>query len=247
MHLKIIIGTSMFPKRQTSLKNGFQMPECLDPPLPTRNNTRDESESGLAFKVCECIPCHKAFRSRTAFLQHEDAKHSMEMAEATEPAFLETQDPKDTDEPTHVPVEVVRSGFRCTPCNESFRSQYILAKHWENEHLRTWWDLFDEANVSEVSLTYSEFEDYDNYDEDDMYDDLMEITANQNSWRSKNKIHCITCWKKFKTSSEMMNHMEMGKCHSYLDRSSIISAIKSSDEKVADDRGYSRLSWRWVF
>ncbi|KAF4338685.1 zinc finger domain protein [Fusarium beomiforme] len=177
--------------------------------------------------------------SLRSFRAHSEIRHGISYVNAS--PFLTKAAPKDIDNSTkqasmetsntanRAPKDADNStkhvskwpGFRCIPCNKSFRAEHTLEQHWEDQHSNTWWSLFDEDNLSDVSLTYSEFEN----DGEDMFDDFMETLNKDEQFRS-GKINCITCWKKFKTTSRMMDHVEAGKCHSHIDRKDIESVIK---------------------
>lgn len=181
----------------------------------------------------KCEDCSEAFYFVAMLTEHE-RKLGHGPCRGLKKKPVEKPAEKPTTE-ADAPIKKVISGYRCRPCDKSFRNQHLLVKHWEKAHEDTWLSLFDQDNISEESLSYSDFQNFDNYDEDDMLNDLREI----NSWSSKkNKISCITCWKKFRTSSQMMEHVEMRECHSYIDARSIKWAIDTSDQSVVS-RCYS--------
>ncbi|KAF9779363.1 hypothetical protein IL306_001908 [Fusarium sp. DS 682] len=218
---------------------------CLFRPRPKYREKKfaETEEKGTETWVYTCPErtCNKrSFRNLEALRAHSYGLHGITYIDAR--SVLTKEAPKDINNPTtQAPKETSNTanqapkktnnstkhtskglGFRCIPCDKSFRAEHALEKHWEKEHSNTWWSLFDEDNVSDVSLTYSEFEN----DGEDMYDDFMEMMDNDRKWRS-GKIKCITCWKKFKKTSDMIGHVEMGECHSYIDRKDIVSVIKN--------------------
>ncbi|KAF4956025.1 hypothetical protein FGADI_4198 [Fusarium gaditjirri] len=189
----------------------------------TEKNKPVEKPVERPITVFKCTDCGRPYRDAEPFMDHMYQNHGRDVKNFDR--YIRNVAPEDDAGP----FKTVTSGFRCKPCNEPFRSPHLLAKHWEKTHADTWWSLFGQDNVSDVSLSYSEFQDFDNYDEDDMLSDLREI----NSWSSKkNTIPCITCWKKFKTSSQMVDHVEIGKFHSSIDARSIKWAIEMSDQSV---------------
>ncbi|KAF5720478.1 hypothetical protein FMUND_4300 [Fusarium mundagurra] len=190
-----------------------------------------EGEAGNdSISVYKCTDCGRLYRDVNWFLVHLSRNHGRR------PAYYYKYLTKVAPEEADAPAKKVTSGFRCRPCNEPFRNQYLLAKHWEKTHEDAWWALFDKYNISGESISYSDFRNFDNYNENDMLDDLRQI----NSWSSKKKnmIPCITCWKKFKTTSQMVEHVEMRECHSYIAAHSIKWAVHRSDQSVVS-RCYS--------
>ncbi|KAF5663786.1 hypothetical protein FCIRC_11075 [Fusarium circinatum] len=143
--------------------------------------------------VYRCSECAETFDRMETFTNHTWYKHENVLRHPND--FLEKLPPP------NVPEKTVKSGYRCTSCDEPFRSEDLLAKHWESEHTETWLQLFDRGNKKRP-----------------------------NYWNGK--ISCITCWKKFRKPSQMMLHVETGKCHAYLDTDEIKSAIKKSDQSV---------------
>ncbi|KAF5541064.1 zinc finger domain-containing protein [Fusarium mexicanum] len=191
--------------------------------------TAEDKAERASVSVYKCTDCGRLYRDLDRFLDHMDHNHGRHPKPPQR--CLTKVAPEEAD----APVKKVTSGFRCKPCNEPFRNQHLLVVHWETRHKDAWFALFDQDNISDESLSYSDFQNFDNYDEDDMLGDLREI----NSWSSdKNKIHCMTCWKKFRTSSQMVEHVEMRECHSYIGPRSIKWAINTSDQSVVS-RCYS--------
>ncbi|KAF5571535.1 hypothetical protein FPHYL_281 [Fusarium phyllophilum] len=196
---------------------------------PVEKRTIEDKAENASISVLKFPDCGRLYRDVKPFLDHMDDNHGRL------PWYPNKHLTKVTPEKADAPFKKVTSGFRCMPCNEPFRNQYLLAKHWETVHKDSWWALFDQDNMSDESLSYSDFQNFDNYDEDDMLNDLREI----NSWSSKkNTIPCITCWKKFRTTSQMVKHVETRGCHSYINASSIKWAIDRSDHRVVS-RCYS--------
>ncbi|KAF4498909.1 metalloregulatory (zinc-responsiveness transcriptional activator) [Fusarium agapanthi] len=196
---------------------------------PIEKPTTEDNAKNASVLVFKCTACGRLYRNVNRFLGHMDHNHGRH---PTNPHRCLT---KVAPEEADAPFTKITSGFRCNPCNEPFRNQHLLANHWEERHENAWLALFDQGNISDESLSYSDFQKFDDYDEDDMLDDLREI----NSWSSeKNTIHCVTCWKMFRTSSQMVEHVEMRECHSYIDARSIKWAIDASDQSVVS-RCYS--------
>ncbi|KAG5787415.1 hypothetical protein H9Q69_013522 [Fusarium xylarioides] len=190
---------------------------------PVEKPTIEDKAKNASISVFKCPDCGRLYRNVKPFLDHMDDNHGRL------PWYPNKHLTKVTPEKADAPFKKVTSGFRCMPCNEPFRNQDLLTKHWETVHKDSWWALFDQDNMSDESLSYSDLQNFDNYDEDDMLDDLREI----NSWSSKkNTIPCITCWKKFKTTSQMVKHVETRGCHSYINASSIKWAIDRSNQSV---------------
>lgn len=94
-----------------------------------------EHDVTLAYK---CNACEETFRTMEWFTDHMWYKHSCVLRHPND--HLEKQDtPK-------VPEKTVKSGYRCTPCDEPFDSEDLLARHWESAHAETWLSLFDDNN-----------------------------------------------------------------------------------------------------
>ncbi|KAF5647630.1 uncharacterized protein FTJAE_1686 [Fusarium tjaetaba] len=191
---------------------------------PVEKPTIEDKAGDVSVSVYKCTDCGRLYRDVNSIQAHLAWNHGRR---STDPnRYLTKVSPEEAD----APAKKVTSGFRCKPCNQPFRNQYLLPKHWRKTHEDAWWALFDQDNISDESLSYSDFQNFDNYDEDDMLDDLRQI----NSWSSKKKnmIPCMTCWKKFKTTSQMVEHVETRECHSYMAAHSIKWAVLRSDQSV---------------
>ncbi|KAF5604868.1 zinc finger domain-containing protein [Fusarium pseudocircinatum] len=196
---------------------------------PAEKPTIEDKAGNASVSVYKCTDCGRLYRDVNLFQVHLGQNHGRH------PTYYNRYLTKVTPEETDAPVKKVTSGFRCRPCNEPFRNQHLLVVHWETKHKDAWFALFDQDNISDESLSYSDFQNFDNYDEDDMLDDLRQINSRSSK---KNTIHCMTCWRKFRTTSQMVEHVEMGECHSYISTRSIKWAIGSCDRSVVS-RCYS--------
>ncbi|KAF5251224.1 hypothetical protein FANTH_3659 [Fusarium anthophilum] len=85
--------------------------------------------------VYRCSECGETFDRMETFTDHTWYKHENVLRHPND--FLEKLPPPNVAEKT------VKSRYRCTLCDEPFRSEDLLAKHWENEHTETWLQLFD--------------------------------------------------------------------------------------------------------
>ncbi|KAF5646597.1 hypothetical protein F25303_5408 [Fusarium sp. NRRL 25303] len=196
---------------------------------PVEKPAIEDKVGNASISVFKCTDCGGLYCDVTPFLDHMGHNHARHPKLPNR--YLTKVAPKEAD----APFKKITSGFRCKPCNEPFRNQHLLVVHWEKRHEDAWDALFDQDNISDASLSYSDFQNFDNYDEDDMLDDLREIS----SWSSKkNTIHCMTCWKKFRTTSQMVEHVETCDCHSYINARSIKRATDRSDQSVVS-RCYS--------
>ncbi|KAG9508113.1 hypothetical protein J7337_001674 [Fusarium musae] len=191
---------------------------------PAEKPTIEDKAGDASVSVYKCTDCGWLYREVNSFQTHLAWNHGRRSTYPNK--HLTKVSPQEAD----APAKKVTSGFRCKPCNEPFRNQYLLATHWRKTHEDAWWALFDKYNISDESISYSDFQNFDDYNEDDMLDDLRQI----NSWSSKkeNMVPCITCWKKFRTSSQMVEHVEMRECHSYIAAHSIKWAVHRSDQSV---------------
>ncbi|KAF5628798.1 zinc finger domain protein [Fusarium sp. NRRL 52700] len=218
------VGHSPFPVPKT---------EPVDKPA-------NESVAGPPPPRFKCRVCGEAFYFAVMRKEHErKARHvSPHHEKAGHGRWNRTK--SKAGEPVRPPQH------KCEECNEAFYYIDKLYDHqeklghgkWAAEKSKsvekpTTEDKAERAivldNISEESLSYSDFQNFDNYDQDDMLDDLRQI----NSWSSeRNTIHCMTCWKKFRTTSQIVEHVEMRECHSYINTRSIKWAVDMSDQSV---------------
>ncbi|CZR33269.1 uncharacterized protein FPRO_01819 [Fusarium proliferatum ET1] len=77
----------------------------------------------------------------------------------------------------------------------------------ENTGENSWWALFNQDNISDESLSYSDFQNFDSYDEDDMSDQSVVSRC-----YSDDKFQCPGCETRFDSLSSMIRHAEGNKC-----------------------------------
>ncbi|KAF5971177.1 C2H2 C2HC zinc finger [Fusarium bulbicola] len=118
--------------------------------------TAEDKAERASVSVCKCTDCGRLYRDLDRFLDHMDHNHGRH---PNPPQRCLT---KVAPEEADAPVKKVMAGFRSKPCNEPFRNQHLLAVHWETRHKDAWFALFDQDNISDESLSYSDFQNFDN-------------------------------------------------------------------------------------